>query len=292
MSNSSLVNYTRISPNRTSPRQDKIRKITIHHMAGNLSVETCGNVFAPSSRQASSNYGIDSSGRVGMYVEEKDRSWCSSSRANDNQAVTIEVADDVIGNGWHSSDAAMKKLVELCADICQRNGIKKLNYTGDTSGNLTMHKWFANTDCPGAYLEGKFPWIAEQVNKLLSGGSYTPPANTAPAPAKPSKPASAAGEIAELQAECNRQGFSAQKIDDIAGPITLAGCPMLKMGARGNITKWLQKRLNKLGFNCGTADGIFGAMTQAAIKAFQRAHNLVADGIVGPKTWSKLLGLS
>lgn len=169
MSNSSLVDYVKISPNKTSPRNHKIDRITIHHMAGNLSVETCGNVFAPSSRQASANYGIDSDGRVGMYVEEKDRSWCSSNKANDHRAVTIEVADDVIGNGWHSSDKAMNKLVELCADICRRNGITRLNYTGDTNGNLTMHKWFAATDCPGAFLEGKFSWIAEQVNKKLSG---------------------------------------------------------------------------------------------------------------------------
>ena len=169
MSNSSLVDYVKISPNKTSPRNHKIDRITIHHMAGNLSVETCGNVFAPSSRQASANYGIDSDGRVGMYVDEKDRSWCSSNKANDHRAVTIEVADDVIGNGWHSSDKAMNKLVELCADICRRNGITRLNYTGDTNGNLTMHKWFASTDCPGAYLESKFPWIAEQVNKKLSG---------------------------------------------------------------------------------------------------------------------------
>ena len=168
MSNSSLVDYTKISPNKTSPRNHKIDRITIHHMAGNLSVETCGNVFAPSSRQASANYGIDSDGRVGLYVEEKDRSWCSSNKANDHRAVTIEVADDVIGNGWHSSDKAMNKLVELCTDICKRNGIAKLNYTGDTNGNLTMHKWFAATDCPGAFLEGKFSWIAEQVNKKLS----------------------------------------------------------------------------------------------------------------------------
>lgn len=171
MSNSSLVDYIKISPNKTSPRNHKIDRITIHHMAGNLSVETCGNVFAPSSRQASSNYGIDSNGRVGMYVEEKDRSWCSSNKANDHRAVTIEVADDVIGNGWHSSDKAMNKLVELCADICKRNGIERLNYTGDTNGNLTMHKWFAATDCPGAYLESKFPWIADQVNKILAGGT-------------------------------------------------------------------------------------------------------------------------
>ena len=140
-------------------------------MAGNLSVESCGNVFAPSSRQASSNYGIDSEGRVGMYVEEKDRSWCSSNSANDHRAVTIEVADNAAGPGWGCSEKAMGKLVELCADICKRNGIAKLNYTGDTNGNLTMHKWFSETDCPGAYLESKFSWIADQVNKILNGES-------------------------------------------------------------------------------------------------------------------------
>lgn len=173
MSNSSLVDYVKISPNKTSPRNHKIDRITIHHMAGNLSVETCGNVFAPSSRQASANYGIDSDGRVGMYVEEKDRSWCSSNKANDHRAVTIEVADDQGGPNWHSSDKAMNKLVELCADICKRNGIARLNYTGDTNGNLTMHKWFAATDCPGAYLESKFSWIADQVNSILSGKTTT-----------------------------------------------------------------------------------------------------------------------
>ena len=169
MSNSALVDYTKISPNKTSPRNHKIDRITIHHMAGNLSVETCGNVFAPSSRQASANYGIDSDGRVGLYVEEKDRSWCSSNKENDHRAVTIEVADNAGGPEWGCSDKAMDKLIELCVDICKRNGIAKLNYTGDTSGNLTMHKWFASTDCPGAYLESKFSWIAEQVNKKLSG---------------------------------------------------------------------------------------------------------------------------
>lgn len=169
MSNSPLVNHTRISPNRTSPRRDKIRKITIHHMSGNLSVETCGSVFAPSSAQASSNYGVGTDGRVGMYVEERDRAWTSSSPDNDNQAVTIEVANDQIGGNWHVSDTALEKTIELCVDICQRNGIERLNYTGDKLGNLTMHKWFAATDCPGPYLESKFPYIAEQVNKRLRG---------------------------------------------------------------------------------------------------------------------------
>lgn len=171
MSNSPLVVYTKISPNRNSPRNRPIRKITIHHMAGNLSIERCGEVFAPVSRQASSNYGIGTDGRIGMYVEEKDRAWTSSSPENDHQAITIEVANDEIGGQWHVSDKAMVSLINLCVDICKRNGIKKLNYTGDKSGNLTMHCWFANTLCPGPYLKSKFPYIAEEVNKRLGQSS-------------------------------------------------------------------------------------------------------------------------
>lgn len=173
MSNSSLVSYVAISPNRTIPRNGKISKIVIHHMAGNLGVETCGNVFAPASRKASSNYSVGSDGRIGMYCEEKDRAWTTGHQI-DHQAVTIEVADDVIGNGWHSSDAAMKSLVLLCADICRRNGIANPTYTGDGNGTFLMHKWYQATDCPGAYLESQFPWIAQEVNKILSGESEKP----------------------------------------------------------------------------------------------------------------------
>lgn len=167
MSDSSLVTYKRISPNRNSPRNHKIDKITIHHMAGNLSLEACGNIFADSANEKSSNYAIDSQGRVGMYVEEKDRSWCSSNRENDHRAVTIEVANDSRGPDWHVTDKALASLIELCVDICKRNDIKELNFTGDRYGNLTMHKYFAATACPGPYLGGKFPYIAEEVNKRL-----------------------------------------------------------------------------------------------------------------------------
>lgn len=174
MNNSPLVDYVRISPNSSNPRNNKIKKITIHHMAGNLSVETCGNVFAPSSRQASSNYGIGSDGRVGMYVEEKNRSWCSSNANNDNQAITIEVANDGgASTNWHVSDKALAKLIDLCVDICKRNGIASLNYTGDSSGNLTRHNMFANTTCPGPYLQSKFPYIASEVNKRLNSSNTT-----------------------------------------------------------------------------------------------------------------------
>jgi hypothetical protein len=173
MSNSSLISYTKISPNRTSPRKKPIRKITIHHMAGNLTVEQCGAVFAPTSRKASSNYGIGTDGRIGMYVEEKDRAWTSSSPDNDNQAVTIEVANNTLGPNWTVSDKAMDSLIDLCVDICKRNGIQRLNFTGDKTGNLTMHCYFKSTLCPGPYLKSKFPYIASEVNKRL-GAEATP----------------------------------------------------------------------------------------------------------------------
>ena len=166
MSNSPLVNYKKISPHSTNPRTNVINTITIHHMAGNLSVETCGNVFC-GDREASSNYGIDSNGRVGLYVEEKNRAWTSGNSANDHKAITIEVANDGAEPDWHVSDKALNKLIELCVDICKRNGIKKLNYTGDKTGNLTRHNMFAATGCPGPYLQSKFPYIASEVNKQL-----------------------------------------------------------------------------------------------------------------------------
>lgn len=168
VSRSVLVDYVKISPNSTNPRKDKIKKITIHHMAGNLSVESCGNVFQDKNREASSNYGIGTDGRVGLYVEEENRAWTSSSKINDNQAVTIEVANDSKGPDWHVSDKALEKTIELCVDICRRNGIERLNFTGDSSGNLTMHKMFTATTCPGPYLESKFPYIASEVNKRLA----------------------------------------------------------------------------------------------------------------------------
>lgn len=164
--NSSLVNYTKLSPN-YNPRDRKISKITIHHMAGNLTVETCGNIFASSAREASANYGIGSDGRVGLYVEEKNRSWASANRENDMMAVTIEVANDGGAPDWHVSDVAIAKLIDLCVDICKRNGIKKLNYTGDTRGNVTRHNMFVPTSCPGPYLQSKFPYIVSEVNKRL-----------------------------------------------------------------------------------------------------------------------------
>lgn len=168
MSNSGLVSYTRISPNSNNPRDHTIDKITIHHSAAvNSTVEALGASFANPARQASSNYGVGSDGQIGLFVDEANRSWCSSSRENDHRAVTIEVINDGGAPDWHVSDKALAAVIDLCVDICQRNGIEKLSFTGDSSGNLTLHKYFAATICPGPYLESRMPYIAEEVNRQL-----------------------------------------------------------------------------------------------------------------------------
>lgn len=165
---SELVSYVNLSPNCTTPRSAPIDRITVHHMACDLTVEECGRGFANPSRQASSNYAIGSDGRIACYVEEENRSWCSSSPENDHRAITIEVANCGGDPDWPVSDGAWAALLDLCTDICRRHGLK-LNYTGDTRGNLTMHCWFAPTGCPGPYLKARFPEIAREVNRRLEG---------------------------------------------------------------------------------------------------------------------------
>jgi hypothetical protein len=156
-------------------------------MAGNCTIETCGEIFAPTARQASSNYGVGTDGRVGLYVNESDRSWCSSNSENDNRAVTIEVANDENKEPWHVSDKALAALIELCADICKRNNIKKLLWQNDKKlvgqvdkQNMTVHRWFAAKSCPGDYLYNKHGYISDEVNKRLGTSSATTPTVTSP----------------------------------------------------------------------------------------------------------------
>jgi len=165
--NSPLAVFRQISPNRNSPRSRPIRKITIHHTAGVISIENLGGWFARPSTQASSNYGVGNDGRIGLYVEERDRSWCSSSPENDHQAITIEVSNSAAGGQWPVSDAALTATIGLCVDVCQRNGIERLNYTGTADGNLTRHDMFRATVCPGPYLGGRLPFIVDEVNRRL-----------------------------------------------------------------------------------------------------------------------------
>ena len=186
MSNSPLVDYTRISPNKNSPRNHKIDTITIHCVVGQCTVETLGNIFAPTSRQASSNYGVGTDGKIGMYVEEKDRSWCSSSAANDNRAVTIEVASDT-KHPYAVNDRAFAALLDLVTDICKRNGIKKLVWSTKKADrvnhkngcNMTVHRDYANKSCPGDYLYNRHREIAAEVNRRLGVADTAPDAGAA-----------------------------------------------------------------------------------------------------------------
>ena len=179
--NSSMVSYTKLSPNHSGQRTHSIDRITPHCVAGQCSVETLGNIFLPASRQASSNYGIGVDGRVGMYVEEKNRSWCSSSNANDQRAVTIECASDT-KSPYAFKDAVYQTLIKLCVDICKRNGKKKLLWLGDKTKTLnyspkademvlTVHRWFANKSCPGDWLYARLGDLASKVTASLADSS-------------------------------------------------------------------------------------------------------------------------
>ena len=176
MSNSPLVTYTKLSPNHSGRRNHVIDTISIHCMAGNASVETCGALFADPARKASSNYGIGSDGRIALYVDEANRSWCTSSASNDHRAITIEVANNGGAPDWPVSDKAYAALLDLLTDICRRNGIKKLLWRGDKSligqvdkQNMTVHRWFAAKACPGDYLYNRHGEIAAEVNRRLEG---------------------------------------------------------------------------------------------------------------------------
>ena len=171
--NSSLVSYTKLSPNCNKPRNHEIDTITIHCFVGQVTVERGCEVFAKSSRQASCNYVVGYDGKIGLCVEEQNRSWCTSSKANDHRAITIEVASDT-KHPYKVTDKAYAALIELIADICKRNNIQQLLWKGDKSlvgkldkQNMTVHRWFAAKACPGDYLYNKHGEIAAEVNKRL-----------------------------------------------------------------------------------------------------------------------------
>lgn len=188
MSNSSLVVHTKLSPNCNKPRKNPIDRISIHCVVGQCTAESLGEWFAKESTQASSNYGVDKDGRVGLYVEECNRSWCTSSRDNDNRAITIEVASDT-KHPYAVTDKAYNALIELVADICKRNGKNKILWFADKEKTLayepksnemvmTVHRWFANKSCPGEYLYSRHQDIANKVNAMLNAPEETPEEET------------------------------------------------------------------------------------------------------------------
>lgn len=252
MSNSKLVDYKLISPNKTSNRNHVIDTITIHCVACQVTVERLGEIFFQRDRNASSNYGIGQDGRIGLYVEECDRSWCSSNSANDNRAVTIEVASDNT-SPYKVTEQAYEALIKLCVDICQRNNIKALKWQADKSligdvskQNMTVHRWFANKACPGDYLYDKHFDIARRVNLILNNYIENPYAEP-------------------------------KRVIKSTFPIQ-----------RGADVKWVQYELNRKLKAKLEVDGKCGAVTVTAIKEFQRLNGLVIDGKCGPDTIKKL----
>ena len=263
-SNSTLVEYKRLSPHNSGERVYPITRITPHHVVGLMSVEALGAEFC-GTRQASSNYGIGADGRVALYVPESCRAWTSSSWDNDQRAVTIECSDYPT-YPYTFPDVVYNKLIDLCVDICQRNGKKKLLWLGtkekslayqpkDDEMVLTMHKFFLNTQCPGAFMESRMGDLAEKVTARLGGSTQN------------------------------------DNNDKEATTVTVT-LPILQAGSKEKAyVKTLQTLLIAKGYNCGGygVDGDFGKGTLASVKAFQKKAGLTQDGVVGLKTWDALL---
>lgn len=258
MSNSSLVTYKHITKHKSSGRGgNKIQKIFVHHMAGNLTVKQCGNVF--DTREASAHYGVNGKA-IGQYVDEKDTAWhCGNFKWN-QKSIGIELANSTGSKGgWKVSDATINTAIKLIADICKRNGIKKLNYTGNMNGNLCMHKWVCSTSCPGPYLQTQFSRIAAGVNKLL-------------------------GTKEKLD------------VDGVGGPLTVLRMQELFGTTEDGVISGQNKDLAKYYPSLEAVE--FDDTTSTCIQCLQRLLGMAKsdrDGIIGPKTvkaWQKFLGVN
>lgn len=257
MSNSSLVTYVHITKHKNSGRGgNKIERIFVHHMAGNLTVRQCGNVF--DNRQASAHYGVNGTA-IGQYVDEKDTAWhCGNFKMN-QKSIGIELANDGGSKtNWHVSDQTIKTAIKLIADICKRNGIKVLNYTGDMNGNLCMHRWVCSTSCPGPYLAKKFTYIATEVNKLLN------------AKAEPIK----------------------LEVDGIGGPLTVIRTQEFLGTLQDGVISGQNKDLAK---HYPALEAVeFDDTESTCVKALQWMVGVYEDGVIGPdtvKAWQKFLGV-
>lgn len=289
MSNSSLATYTRISPNKTSPRNHAIDTITIHCVVGQLSAEAIAGCFATSSAQASCNYGIGTDGRIALIVPEQDRSWCSSNRENDNRAITIECASDTT-HPYAINSEVYNSLINLCVDICKRNNIKELKWKADKSligqvdkQNMTVHRWFANKACPGDYIYNRLGNIADEVNQRLGVASTK---------------TTTATSYTQKQFIRDVQSVTGSAVDGIAGPETIRNTITVSKttNSRHAVVKYVQKWLIQQGYSCGNAgaDGIFGNATDAAVQSYQKNNGCVVDGVITARclTWKKLLGMA
>ena len=294
MSNSPLVSYTKISPYKGNwngyryvpERNQKIEYIIIHCVVGQCSVETLGDIFSRAGKDASSNYGVGYDGRIGMYVEEKDRSWCTSSSWADNRGVTIEVACDTF-HPYAVNSKAWKGMIDLIVDICKRNNIKELRWKADKNlignpaqQNMLVHRWFDNKACPGEYLYSRHGQIAKEVNERLKGE------------VKPTGlEITGVFEYESTVALQKWLGVPFVPDGEISGQIrdlyiehfpSITTCTFEETGSQ--TIKLLQKYLNGKGFKCGEEDGLLGEKTVKAWQSWlnKQGNKLDVDGIFGP----------
>lgn len=303
--NSSLVNVVipASESNFTYGRSGRsLRKITVHHCAGVMSAESIGYLWQNPSRECSSHYGIGNDGRIGQYVDENNTAWTDSNWESNCTSVTIETSNCSTGGDWPVSDSALNSLIKLCADISIRNGLGLLV----PGQNLTWHSMYASTTCPGDYLKSRMQYIADEANKIISGGGPTPePKNDIVKQYQQWLNASYGFNLAvdgvfgydtnlkgvmALQLEYNAQFGAGLNVDGIMGPATKNASPVLTIGCQGNITKNVQYMLEIRGFSVGTygCDGIYGNGTYNAVKQYQASKGLTADGLCGPNTFYSL----
>lgn len=288
--------YTKLSPNCTKPRTGKIKRLSPHGVGGNLSIEATLNLprfITPDSKNGSScGYAIGSDGRVGLGVEENNRSWCTSSRINDMEAITFEIANNGAAPDWRMSDLAINGWLDLAVEICKNYGFKKVNYVAKPSNIgvfpidsnrskneaaveawiktwakddemiITLHNWYSAKACPGPYFMRQLPWLVREMNKRLQDANY------------------------KLEAFV---GEGATPPDGLILTSQPTARPVLKKGNSGSSVIEAQKRLNVHGASpILKEDGSFGDLTDAAVRAFQKKCGLVVDGSIGPLTWVEL----
>lgn len=309
--NSPLVSYTLLSPNNSGTRTHSIDRITPHCVVGQCTVQALGQVFYPTSRQASSNYGVGYDGKVGMYVPESKRSWCSSSGANDQRAITIEIASDTYAP-YAIKDAAYNTAIQLIADICKRNGKNKLVYFPDKATSLnysdngqksnemliTLHCWFASTFCPGQYIINHLPTMVAKVNKILQGSE---PKRTLREEAQYMLDNNINGNARKTQAMAD--GFTPADVQaeidlmlgkdiDLAIADLVSVMPAIQSGSQNDSVYYLQRELKRMGYYTGSIDGVAGDQTVTAIKALQtnwsKVYGMTVDGIFGKACWKRL----
>lgn len=269
MSNSSLITYKELTRN-YDPRKNKIDTITIHCYVGQVTAKQGCDYFYNTDREVSSNYIVGYDGSIGLSVEEKNRAWTSFSPSNDHRAITIETAS-ATSHPYKVTDAAYKALINLCTDICKRNGIRKLVWSSKESDrvnhkngcNMTLHRDFINTDCPGQYLIDHMQDIANQVNKRLNSTTTTTPTTKPTTTIKIDAPSEIGGN------DMTRGYF---RVGDRNEGVYSYKQQLMLLKKKGIISQGVDN------------NEIFGAGTRTATMQVQRAAGITVDGLAGPQT--------